>query len=106
MHPTLVVSTKATSNPHVRHLVRAAPKTSGPIVTHHADLRALRRHLSVARNPARQEQAISRFRAILEQEMRIRQSPQNEALLRMAEGIFDFIGEDQPNLRVRLRQKL
>jgi hypothetical protein len=49
---------------------------------------------------------ISRFRAILEQEMRIRQSPQNEALLRMAEGIFDFIGEDQPNLRVRLRQKL
>ena len=85
--------TKTTSNPRVRHLATAAPRTSGPKTPDDADLRALRRQLAIARNPACQEHVISRFRAILDQEMRIHQSPQDVVVLRMAEGIFDFIGD-------------
>jgi len=93
VYPTVVVNTRATSNPQVRHLATAPPRRSGSKITDEANLRGLRRQLSTARNPARQEQLISGFRAILEQEMKIRQSPQDMVLLRMAEGIFDFIGE-------------
>jgi hypothetical protein len=90
VHPTLVVNTKATSNPQVRHLATAALGRSGSKITDEANLRGLRRQLSTARNPARQEQLISGFRATLEQEMKIRQSAQDVVLLRMADGRGHF----------------
>lgn len=93
VHPTLVVITKATSNLRVRYLATAAPRKSGPETADDTDLCVLRRKLAIARSPARREQVISRFRAILEQEMRIHHSLQNVVLLRMAEGIFGFVEE-------------
>jgi hypothetical protein len=84
---------KARSNPRVRRLATAGLGASRFKTAETRDLPALRKQLAIARNPARQEQVMSRIRKVVEQEKTIRQSPHNAALLRMAEGIFDFIRE-------------
>jgi hypothetical protein len=55
------------------------------------DWRALREELATQKDPAQRTKVISHLRRMLEEEKTNPQSPDNKALLRVAEAIFDFI---------------